>query len=146
MRNECVCFDPDDLCLKSPTTCVSIPRRPVSQRSVVSSKINPRSYYITGTKYTRTNNPSPLVFCVNIAPLSACDLRTDRTKDDITLEALPTKEGLQVGVLLFRPDDQRILGLKNAADARKLFEVGTVTRCERWPVGDGGCGVGVGTW
>lgn len=39
------------------------------------------------------------------------------------MEALPTKEGGQVGVLLFRPDDERILGLKDAADGRALFEV-----------------------
>ncbi|CBJ26418.1 Kynurenine 3-Monooxygenase [Ectocarpus siliculosus] len=45
-----------------------------------------------------------------------------RTKGGITLEALPTKEGGQVGVLLFRPDDERILGLKDAADGRALFE------------------------
>eukprot|EP00752_Nemacystus_decipiens_P008568 g7652.t1 len=45
-----------------------------------------------------------------------------RTKEEITLEALPTKEGMQVGVLLFRPNDERILGLKDAADARALFE------------------------
>lgn len=46
-----------------------------------------------------------------------------RTKGGITLEALPTKEGGQVGVLLFRPDDERVLGLKDAADGRALFEV-----------------------
>lgn len=46
-----------------------------------------------------------------------------RTKEDINLEALPTKEGMQVGVLLFRPDNQRVLGLKTAADARTLFQV-----------------------
>ena len=46
-----------------------------------------------------------------------------RTKEDINLEALPTKEGMQVGVLLFRPDNQRVLGLKTAADARALFQV-----------------------
>ena len=67
-------------------------------------------------------------------------MRSDRTKDDITLEALPTKEGMQVGVLLFRPDDQRVLGLKNAADARKLFEVRTVSRRERWFMGWGEVG------
>lgn len=39
------------------------------------------------------------------------------------MEALPTKEGMQVGVLLFRPDDERVLGLKSAADARALFQV-----------------------
>ena len=46
-----------------------------------------------------------------------------RTKEGINLEALPTKEGMQVGVLLFRPDNQRVLGLKTAADARTLFKV-----------------------
>lgn len=52
-----------------------------------------------------------------------------RTKGGITLEALPTKEGGQVGVLLFRPDDERILGLKNAADGRALFEVCACALC-----------------
>ena len=47
-----------------------------------------------------------------------------RTKEEITLEALPTKEGMQVAVMLFRPDDRRILGLKDGAAARELFEVG----------------------
>lgn len=50
-----------------------------------------------------------------------------RTKEEINLEALPTKEGMQVGVLLFRPDEQRVLGLKDAAGARKLFEVRSET-------------------
>lgn len=39
------------------------------------------------------------------------------------MEALPTKEGMQVGVVLFRPDDQRVLGLKDATDSRALFKV-----------------------
>lgn len=54
-----------------------------------------------------------------------------RTKEEINLEALPTKEGMQVGVLLFRPDDKRILELKGAADARALFEVRVGYVCYR---------------
>lgn len=45
-----------------------------------------------------------------------------RTKDDINLDALPTKEGFHLGVILFRPDDERVLNLKNGADARAFFE------------------------
>lgn len=30
---------------------------------------------------------------------------------------------MQVALMLFRPEDERILGLKDAAEARKLFEV-----------------------
>lgn len=39
------------------------------------------------------------------------------------MEALPTKEGMQVGVLLHRPGDKRVSGLKDAAGARAMFEV-----------------------
>ncbi|CAN0039461.1 unnamed protein product [Pylaiella littoralis] len=45
-----------------------------------------------------------------------------RTKEEINLEALPTKEGMQVGVLLHRPGDKRVSGLKDAAGARAMFE------------------------
>ncbi|CAM9189999.1 unnamed protein product [Choristocarpus tenellus] len=45
-----------------------------------------------------------------------------RTKKEITLETLPTKEGMHVGILLFRPGDQRVLGLKNAGDTKALFQ------------------------
>ncbi|CAM9386006.1 unnamed protein product [Discosporangium mesarthrocarpum] len=45
-----------------------------------------------------------------------------RTKEEITLEMLPTKEGLQVGVLLFRPDNALVLGLKTVDDAKTLFK------------------------
>lgn len=45
-----------------------------------------------------------------------------RTKDDINLDALPTKEGFHLGVILFRPGDDRVMNLKSGADARVFFE------------------------
>ena len=45
-----------------------------------------------------------------------------RTGNDINLDALPTKEGFHLGVVLFRPGDERILNLKNGPDARAFFD------------------------
>jgi 2-polyprenyl-6-methoxyphenol hydroxylase-like FAD-dependent oxidoreductase len=45
-----------------------------------------------------------------------------RTKSGINLDALPTKEGKHLAVLLFRPWDKRVTGLKDTADARTFFE------------------------
>ena len=45
-----------------------------------------------------------------------------RGKSGITLDALPTKEGLLVGVVLFRPGDERVEGLKTGRDVKAFFE------------------------
>ena len=45
-----------------------------------------------------------------------------RTKSDINFDALPTKEGLYLGVVLYRPWDEKIRALKTAADARSFFQ------------------------
>jgi len=45
-----------------------------------------------------------------------------RTKLDVNIDALPTKEGPYLGVVLYRPWDERMQKLKTAADARKFFE------------------------
>jgi kynurenine 3-monooxygenase len=37
------------------------------------------------------------------------------------VDALPTREGLHVGVLLFRPTDHRVLSIATAKDARAFF-------------------------
>lgn len=50
-------------------------------------------------------------------------LRVTRAKGDVSLEALPTKEGMEVALLLFRPEDERVVGIKSGAEFRKLFEV-----------------------
>jgi 2-polyprenyl-6-methoxyphenol hydroxylase-like FAD-dependent oxidoreductase len=44
-----------------------------------------------------------------------------RTKNDINIDALPTKGGPMLGVVLYRPWDERITGLKTLADAKKFF-------------------------
>jgi len=43
-----------------------------------------------------------------------------RTKSDINLDALPTKEGIYLGVLLYRPWDERIKKITNAAEVRLI--------------------------
>ena len=44
-----------------------------------------------------------------------------RTKSDINMDALPTKSGVYLGVVLFRPWDDRFKNLKDAADTRMFF-------------------------
>ena len=45
-----------------------------------------------------------------------------RTKLDINLDALPLKDGPYLGVILYRPWDERVTGLKNGKDARAFFD------------------------
>jgi 2-polyprenyl-6-methoxyphenol hydroxylase-like FAD-dependent oxidoreductase len=45
-----------------------------------------------------------------------------RTKSDINIDALPTKEGPYFGVVLYRPWDTRLKDIKTAADARAFFD------------------------
>lgn len=44
-----------------------------------------------------------------------------RTKFDVNLDALPTKEGLYLGVVLYRPWDQKLKDIKSGLDARDFF-------------------------
>lgn len=89
----------------------------------LSPALKRRIIYAGGTEKRRQ--------CTASLPGTTCEKKSRRTKEEITLEALPTKEGMQVGVLLFRPDDKRILGLEDAAGARALFEVNCVCICAR---------------
>jgi len=45
-----------------------------------------------------------------------------RTEDELIMEALPTKEGFLIGVLLFRPGDERVLGANTPEAAKQFFE------------------------
>ena len=45
-----------------------------------------------------------------------------RTGLDINIDALPTKNGPYIGVILFRPGNTRLSKLQNAADARSFFD------------------------
>mmetsp|Transcript_24579 Transcript_24579/g.80299 ORF Transcript_24579/g.80299 Transcript_24579/m.80299 type:complete len:280 (+) Transcript_24579:260-1099(+) len=45
-----------------------------------------------------------------------------RTDQELVLDALPTKEGALVGVLLFRPGDERVEGLRTGPEAKAFFE------------------------
>lgn len=45
-----------------------------------------------------------------------------RTKYGITLEALPTKEGIFIGIVLFRPGEARVENIKSAEDAKAFFQ------------------------
>jgi len=45
-----------------------------------------------------------------------------RTKSDINLDALPLKDGPYLGVILYRPWDERITGLKTGKEARAFFD------------------------
>ena len=44
-----------------------------------------------------------------------------RTKSGITIDALPTRRGPYVAVVLFRPDNEIIKTIKGASDARQFF-------------------------
>jgi len=45
-----------------------------------------------------------------------------RTKSDINIDALPTKAGFHLGVVLFRPDDDRVNSIENEKEARAFFD------------------------
>jgi kynurenine 3-monooxygenase len=45
-----------------------------------------------------------------------------RTKFDINMDALPTKEGKYLGVLIYRPWDKTVTGLNSSAQAREFFD------------------------
>lgn len=45
-----------------------------------------------------------------------------RTEDELIIEALPTKEGFLIGVLLFRPGDERVLGATTPEAAKEFFQ------------------------
>uniref|UniRef100_A0A7S3XVC1 FAD-binding domain-containing protein n=1 Tax=Heterosigma akashiwo TaxID=2829 RepID=A0A7S3XVC1_HETAK len=45
-----------------------------------------------------------------------------RTKSGINIDALPSKGGVFVGVVLFKPENTRVSDLKTGAEARALFE------------------------
>lgn len=45
-----------------------------------------------------------------------------RLKSDINFDALPTKEGPFLGVVLYRPWDERVNSIKTKADARAFFD------------------------
>jgi 2-polyprenyl-6-methoxyphenol hydroxylase-like FAD-dependent oxidoreductase len=90
-------------------------------------KENPKSLY---KKYddsnTRVYRTIPLYFDKDSKPelrKRPTDLNYSlRTNMDINLDALPSKEGGYVAVVLFRPWEQKIKSLKNAADARKFWD------------------------
>eukprot|EP00282_Hemiselmis_andersenii_P005778 CAMPEP_0114150032 /NCGR_PEP_ID=MMETSP0043_2-20121206/22483_1 /TAXON_ID=464988 /ORGANISM="Hemiselmis andersenii, Strain CCMP644" /LENGTH=457 /DNA_ID=CAMNT_0001244729 /DNA_START=28 /DNA_END=1398 /DNA_ORIENTATION=- len=45
-----------------------------------------------------------------------------RGDSDINFDALPSKQGGYLGVVIFRPDDKRVTGVQTGADALRLFE------------------------
>jgi 2-polyprenyl-6-methoxyphenol hydroxylase-like FAD-dependent oxidoreductase len=45
-----------------------------------------------------------------------------RTKSDINIDALPTKEGPYYGVVLYRPWDERMNNMKTGSDAKAFFD------------------------
>lgn len=44
-----------------------------------------------------------------------------RSKGEVTIEALPTREGIYVGVVLFRPDSSAMAKIQSKEDAREFF-------------------------
>lgn len=67
--------------------------------------------------YTHISRPSPSHLSQSL-PLTQS--HTHKTQE-ITIEALPTKEGVYVGVVLFRPDSPVIKAIKTKEDARTFF-------------------------
>ncbi|KAK3256417.1 hypothetical protein CYMTET_34446, partial [Cymbomonas tetramitiformis] len=45
-----------------------------------------------------------------------------RTKSGLNLDALPTKEGAMIAVVLFRPEDTRVTELASVSEAKALFQ------------------------
>ena len=44
-----------------------------------------------------------------------------RSESGITMQALPTKDGALNGVVLFKPDDERVLSAKTGVEAKEMF-------------------------
>ncbi|CAK8993765.1 Kynurenine 3-monooxygenase (Kynurenine 3-hydroxylase) [Durusdinium trenchii] len=74
---------------------------------------------------TRFQDRRPIVYRVLAIPTGkedSTELNYSVRKDNVIVEALPNVEGDLLGVVLFRPTDERIEGLKSGAEAKKVFE------------------------
>ncbi|CAJ1399834.1 unnamed protein product [Effrenium voratum] len=74
---------------------------------------------------TRYKDRRPIVYRVMAIPTGKedrTDLNYSARNDNVIVEALPNAEGDLLGVVLFRPTDQRIQGLKSGAEAKKVFQ------------------------
>lgn len=77
--------------------------------------VNPYEYRTFPIAFPRSNYSH---FCPESQHLTF----SARTKSGMNLEALPTKEGVHLGVVLYRPDTPEITAIKTAADARQFFD------------------------
>lgn len=59
-----------------------------------------------------------------------------RTSDSMNLEALPTKEGVHLGAVLFKPGNEKIARIKTIDDAREFFAE-NFPMCKDWITDDG---------
>ncbi|OLQ13304.1 Kynurenine 3-monooxygenase [Symbiodinium microadriaticum] len=67
----------------------------------------------------------PIVYRVLAIPAAEgdrTDLNYSARNDNVIVEALPNVEGSLLGVILFRPTDERIQGLKSGAGAKAVFQ------------------------
>ncbi|CAE7660190.1 kmo [Symbiodinium sp. CCMP2592] len=67
----------------------------------------------------------PIVYRVLAIPTAEgdrTDLNYSARNDNVIVEALPNVEGSLLGVILFRPTDERIQGLNSGAEAKAVFQ------------------------
>ena len=96
--------------------------RTAMQQTSPKSKFDVKLYEDTNIRYYKT---IPLHFPKDKA--SKKKWRTDlnysaRTASDINIDALPTKDGPYVGVVLYRPWDERVANIMTGTDAKNFFE------------------------
>lgn len=76
-------------------------------------------------QHERFADRRPIVYRILSIPIpegEAKDLNYSSRRAGITIEALPNKEGMLLGVILFKPSDERIAQLKTGSDAKALFQ------------------------
>lgn len=83
--------------------------------------------YVYRTVPIKFNCSAANEFC----PVNKFISYSQRSSVGLNLESLPTKEGLHLGVLLYRPDNSLIRNMKSVEDARKVFN-------EHFPVASAG--------
>lgn len=76
------------------------------------------------TTHERFEDRRPIVYRVLSIPVpegERTDLNYSARNDGIIVEALPNVEGALLGVVLFKPTDERVQGLSSGAEAKALF-------------------------
>ncbi|CAE8632368.1 unnamed protein product [Polarella glacialis] len=76
-------------------------------------------------EHQRFEDRKPIVYRVLSIPVpegERTDLNCSARNGDVIVESLPNVEGTLLGVVLFRPEDERVENLKSGQEAKELFQ------------------------